>query len=120
MRTDINALVQKYNNKLSESKFDGCATNVRLNDKKIEKGYASINIQVKPDKAKDSVSVSIYIVERVKNIFILVVAKKNDDIIFSNFGPEAVNKSEKYILSYIERVVDKIKTSVYEKPITAA
>jgi inorganic pyrophosphatase/exopolyphosphatase len=109
MRTNIETLVKNYQEFLGNNeKIAGVTVHIASNLKRERSGCASIIIDIvnenqDAENPQGFVSTALYIVEKKNGTSVIFVNNNNGDIVFNNFGPEAVEKSEKYIKQYLER-----------------
>lgn len=113
METNLTALREKIEGFFTTEKFEDLDVSVTANERKADKGFGSITILVRPkDEKKGIMSATLYIVERQKTDFVIkdvmFVNNRTNDIIFSNASPTSIDKSEKYIMQFVTRAVDKM------------
>lgn len=106
MKTDLIALAEAYQQKFSVEPFNKVNIQVTPNTKRIEASNGSINFKISSDN--ETVSTTMYIVEREKTMYLIFVNDASHDIVFNNIGVDPVEKSDKYITKYIERSVQRL------------
>lgn len=113
METNLTALKEKFEGLFTKEQHEALDVMVTLNERKAERGCGSITISIKPKEEKRSgVSASLYIVERpkpdavIKNV--MFVNNRTNDIIFNNTSPNAIDKSEKYIVQFVSKAAERM------------
>lgn len=123
MRTNVKSLEETLKKSIGEKA--GIEIAITSNKKKIKQGQVAIEIVASTENeaaAENEVcttiicSVVMFIIEKERRtnsedngptpVSVIVANKRTNDIIFSNFGVNSVDKSVKYLSQYVDRCID--------------